>query len=189
MFVRSIVPPSSAFVITGPSTLTSGIVVSASAAVATDVQSAYNTFWGMTPSGSIRVTATNALVGTSPHMAGDLIGLTFYPGVYHAGAAVTNSGVITFDAQNNPGATFIMQLGAAWAPAASTSFNLINGATASMIYFNCVGATTIGASAAWQGTIISPAAIGAGAGASINGRLFSYSGAITLSANTITIPI
>ncbi|MET0458755.1 MAG: ice-binding family protein, partial [Ilumatobacteraceae bacterium] len=121
-------------------------------------------------------------------LAGDLIGRTFAPGVYHADAAVALTGTVTLDGGGDPNAVFIFQLGAAFDTAASTNVNLINGASPSRVYWQVVGATGIGALASFSGTILTTAAITVGAGARLTGQALSTAGAITLSANTVMTP-
>lgn len=153
--------------------------------VAADVQAAYVYYTGLTPAGSIYLGA--APVATSPTFSGDIAGLIFRPGVYFAAAAITNSSNVNFDAQGNPDATFVMLIGAAFAPAAASTVTLLNGAQSANIFWCCTGAVAAGATAAMKGTIISPAAIGFGAGATLQGRALAFgSGATTLSANVVT---
>jgi hypothetical protein len=161
----------------------------AAAQCSTDAQNAYAYFKALPGYGDAYTVAGGARIATSPVVSGDLGGVRFTPGVYSAAAATSNSNFITIDAMNNPNAIFVFQLGAAFTPAASTGFILLNGAKASMIYFAVTGAVAMGASADFQGTIMSPAALGMGAGATLTGRLLTWSGAVTLSANTLILPV
>jgi hypothetical protein len=83
---------------------------------------------------------------------------------------------------------FIFQFGAAFNPAASSTINLVGGASATNVFWQVQGAVGIGALAAFSGTILTPAAITIGAGATLTGRALSTVGAITLSANTVMTP-
>lgn len=153
--------------------------------VAADVQAAFVYYTGLPHIGSIYLGA--AWVATSPTFSGDIAGLTFRPGVYFAAAAITNSINVTFDAQGNPDAEFVMIIGAAFAPAAASSVTLVNGAKSANIFWCCTGAVAAGATAAMKGTILSPAAIGFGAGATLEGRALAFgAGATTMSANIVT---
>lgn len=135
------------------------------------------------------LTAYNSLMAmptTGAALSGDLAGLTFHAGVYSAAAAITNSAGITLDAQGDSTAVFVFKLGAAFAPAASSTVTLVNGALASNVFWIVAGATTLGASAKLAGTILSPSAIGFGAGCTLAGRALSNTDAITLAASTVT---
>jgi hypothetical protein len=122
-------------------------------------------------------------------IAGDLNGRTFHPGVYHANAALALTGTLTLDADNDPDAVFIFQVGAALDTAASSNINLTNGARPTNVFWQVVGATGIGASATFTGTIMSAGAITIGANATVGGRALSTGGTITLATNTIDTPV
>lgn len=151
--------------------------------VAADIAAATAYYNGLTPSGSMWLGA--APVVTSPYFAADMAGIRFTPGVYFAGAAITNSIAVTCDAQGDPNATFVFQIGAAFAPAASSQVVLINGAKEENVFWSVTGATDLGAGATFRGTIISPAAIALGAGAKMYGRILTNAGAVTMSANDV----
>ena len=153
--------------------------------VAADIQAAYVYYTGLPHAGSIFLGA--APVATSPTFSGDIAGLRFLPGVYFAAAAITNSINVTFDAAGDPDAVFVMIIGAAFAPAAASTVTLLNSAKSANIFWCCTGAVAAGAAAHMKGTIISPAAIGFGAGAMLEGRALAFgAGATTMSANVVT---
>jgi hypothetical protein len=62
---------------------------------------------------------------TSP---GDLGGLTLTPGVYTASTSVGLTGTLTLDAENNPDAVFVFQIGSTLTTASNSAISLINGA-------------------------------------------------------------
>jgi hypothetical protein len=106
------------------------------------------------------------------------------PGVYTTAAAISPTGSVTFDAANDPDAIFVIRSSAgALSIAASCAFSLINGATASMIYWVIFGAITIGASASVHGTYVGNGAVTVGLNCNVNGRVTTRAGAITNSGN------
>ncbi|MCW2549012.1 MAG: Ice-binding protein [Mycobacterium sp.] len=117
-------------------------------------------------------------------IAGDLGGLTFGAGVHHAAGAVTVTGTVTLDGQDDPNSVFIFQLGAALATAAASHVTLINGAQAGHVFWQVTGAVGTGASSFFTGTIMAAGAITLGASAQLLGRALGY-GTVTLSANTL----
>ena len=135
-------------------------------------------------------TATlNQRPATATLTSSDLGGQTLLPGVYRSGAALAVTGALTFDAQNDPDAVFVVQTAGALNTTAATTMSLANGAQASNIFWVVGGATTLGAASAFTGTILSAAAITVGAGSRIHGRAISLSGAVTLDSTTfIAIP-
>jgi hypothetical protein len=131
-----------------------------------DLTAAYNAAAALTPTALI---------------AGDLGGRVITPGVYHAGAALAMSTSVTFDALGDPNAVFVFQVGAAMNTTAASHMLLANGAQASHIFWQVLGAVTTGASSSFVGTILGNAAITAGAGTTIDGRALTQGGAVTLS--------
>ncbi|WP_166784069.1 ice-binding family protein [Cryobacterium suzukii] len=119
--------------------------------------------------------------------AGDQNGRTFTAGVYHTAAAFALTGALTLDAQNDPSAVFIFQVDAALNTAAASQIKLINGAQASNVFWQVLGAAGTGANSSFVGTILALGAITVGAGAVVDGRVLSYAATITLAANTFTL--
>gem|GEM_PF-1053153 len=122
----------------------------------------------------------------TPHtqIAGDLNGRTFHAGVHHAATAVTLTGTMTLDGENLPDAVFIFQVDAALDTAAASHVNLINGAQASNVYWQVVGAVGTGAGSTFAGTILAKGAITLGDSTQLIGRALSKGG-VTLANNTI----
>ncbi|AXT86193.1 sortase [Aeromicrobium sp. A1-2] len=118
---------------------------------------------------------------------GDQAGQTFQSGVYAAAAAldVSADGIVTLDAEDDPDAVFIFQVGSALNFGARTSVRLINSAQACNVFWQVGSAATVGASSDFVGTILAAAAITVGADSEVEGRALAGS-AITLAKNTFT---
>lgn len=111
-------------------------------------------------------------------------GTTITPGVYETAGAIGPVGSITFDGGGNRNSIFIFRTIAALTVGAGCVFNLINGATSNNIFFVAGGAISLGANSNTSGTFISPlAAVGVGASATLNGRVFSLAAAMTNNGN------
>lgn len=121
---------------------------------------------------------------TNPELPGDLKGLSYYPGIYKIGAALTLTGTLTLDGNNDPTAVFIFQVSGALTPAAASDVKLINGAQASHVFWQVDGAVTIDAGSSFAGTIMAAGAITVGASAELIGRALSY-GTVTLASNLV----
>ena len=121
----------------------------ATVAALTDATTAYNTLAALAPTGTLT--------------GDDLTGQEVFPGVYHRVAAFAMTTPVTFNAQGDPSAIFVMQSDAALNTTASSTMNLLNGAKASNIFWVVKGAATLGASSYFSGTILSAAAITVGA--------------------------
>jgi hypothetical protein len=102
--------------------------------------------------------------------AGDQGGVTFHPGVHTTAAAFANTGTMTLDADGDSDAVFIFQINAALSSAASSKVVLTDGALANNVYWQVVGAISLGANAKYVGTFLGAGAIAFGDGASLKGR-------------------
>ena len=140
--------------------------------------------------GSLTTAYTTAAGLLSPAvLPTDMTGITFTPGLYNTASAVTlNAGSVTLDAQNDPNAVFIFQIGSTFTAAPGTQVVLINGASAKNVFWQVGSSATINASAAWQGNIIAFTAISMGTDATLQGRAMARNGAVTLLSNKITVP-
>ena len=117
-------------------------------------------------------------------LSGDQIGKTFHAGIYHSSAAFALTGTMTLDGEGNADAIFIFQISAAMSPGAGSEVVLVNGAQAGNVYWQVVGATSVGAASTLVGTILSNGAVTLGAGTNLTGRVLSF-GDVSLSSNGI----
>lgn len=138
----------------------------------TDLQAAYDN-------------AAGRPAGTA--LPADFGGSNFGPGVHTTAAAAGTAalGAFTIDAAGDPDAVFIFQVGGALALGANTTMTLINDAQAKNVFWQVVGAGSIGANTQFVGTLIAGTAVSAGAGSTVNGRLTSLTGAITMSSTQL----
>jgi len=117
----------------------------------------------------------------------DLAGQVFLPGVRTASSSLLlSSGSVTLDAQGNPDAVFIFQIGSTLITGSNTSVSLINGAQACNVFWQVGSSATLGTGTSFVGTVMSLASITANTAATIHGRLLARNGAVTLDTNTIT---
>jgi Ice-binding-like/Bacterial Ig-like domain len=139
---------------------------------------------------SARSTAYSQAAGepSTTTFSGDLAGVTFHPGVHTSAAAVTNTGTMTLDADGDSSAVFVFQVGAALSSAASSKVVLTNGALANNVFWQVVGAVSLGAGASDVGTFLAAGAITLGDGASVKGRLLTP-GTVAMTNSPVTQPI
>ena len=122
-------------------------------------------------------------------LPGDMSGITFTPGLYSTASAVTlNSGAVTLDAQGDPNATFVFQIGTTLIVAVGTQVTLVNGAQANNIFWQVGSSATLNGSSAFAGNIIALTMVSFGTNATLQGRAMARNGAVTLLSNTITAP-
>ncbi len=124
---------------------------------------------------------TNGSAGT------DLAGQTFTPGVRTASSSLLlSSGSVTLDAQGDPNAVFIFQIGTTLITGSNTSVSLVNGAQACNVFWQVGSSATLGTGTRFVGTVMASATITANTAATIHGRLLAQTGAVNLDTNTIT---
>ncbi|HEX5927669.1 MAG TPA: ice-binding family protein, partial [Baekduia sp.] len=116
---------------------------------------------------------------------GALAGATIGPGLHTVAGAVSNTGTVTLDGENDPNAVFVFQIDGAMALAAGSHVVLTRGAQASRVFWQVNGAGAIGATADFAGTLMALDAVAVGNKALVNGRAFARNGALTLDANEL----
>ena len=161
---------------TPPGTVVGSIHVAdpLTAMAAADVSTAYGYLAGLT-CGSVLTTP----LGNAQTLA---------PNIYCIGTAAVLNATLILDGGGNPGAIFIFQINGALSTNPFSSIALINGANVCNVYFQINGALNIGGNSLFQGTAIVAGAINLANGATLIGRGLSTAGAISTSANSVTLP-
>ncbi len=117
----------------------------------------------------------------------DLAGQTFTPGVRTASSSLLlSSGTVTLNAEGDPNAVFIFQVGSTLTTGSNTSVSLVNGAQACNVFWQVGSSATLGTGTSFVGTVMAAESISAGTAATIHGRLLASVGAVTLDTNTLT---
>jgi hypothetical protein len=137
---------------------------------------------------ALTTAATTAANEASNGSAGtELAGQEFLPGVYTASTSLLlSSGSVTLNAQGDPNAVFIFQIGSTLTTGSNTDVSLINGAQACNVFWRVGSSATLGTGTHFVGTIMAADSITANTGATIHGRLLAQTAAVTLENNTIT---
>ncbi|MET3129821.1 hypothetical protein AAKU55_000062 [Oxalobacteraceae bacterium GrIS 1.11] len=116
---------------------------------------------------------------------GQIGGLTLVPGLYKWGTGVSISSDVTLS--GGPNDVWIFQIAGNITQAAAAHVTLIGGALAKNIFWQPAGAVTIGATAHFEGIVLSKTKVAMQTGASANGRLLAQT-AVTLDQDTVTQP-
>ena len=117
--------------------------------------------------------------------AGEIGGLTLLPGLYKWNTGVSISSDVTL--AGGPDDVWIFQIAGNISQAGAKNVTLTGGALAKNVFWQSAGATAIGTTAHFEGTILSKTMIAMKTGASTNGGLLAQS-AVTLQKNTVTVP-
>ena len=145
------------------------------------------------------LTAHHAATAATPvtEMAGDLGGLTLFPGVYHIGAGATIGAgeTLTLNGQGQSNPVFIFQIGSTLTTGTAARVRLTNRAAGCSVFWAVGSSATLGTGTSLQGnlmalvsiTMTTGATIGVGGGRN-GGRAFAQNGAITLDTNQIMAP-
>ena len=121
-------------------------------------------------------------------VAGDLGGQTLAPGLYKSASTLAITGVLTLDAQGDPNAVYIFQIGSALNVASYGQVVLIGGAKAANVFWQLGSSATLGTHSAFKGTMMAYASITIGTGATLDGRALAQNAAVTLDTNAVTKP-
>ncbi len=133
--------------------------------------------------------AYNALAGQAcdHNLTGqDLGGLTLTPGTYCFSSSAQLTGTLTLNAQGNPAAVFIFQIGSTLTTASNSSMVTVNGASSCSVYWQVGSSATLGTGTALKGSIIALTSITLTTGASLQGRALARNGAVTLDTSAVS---
>ena len=136
------------------------------------------------------LTAYNVLAGqsvTSNLTGQDLGGLTLTPGVYFFSSSAQLTGTLTLNAQNDPNALFVFQIGSTLTTASCSTVNVINGGANNGVFWQVGSSATLGTSTVFAGNILADQAITLNTTAKILcGRAIALNAAVTMDTNTLS---
>ena len=110
-------------------------------------------------------------------------------GAYRYSSSAQLTGSLTLDAEGDPNAQFVFEIGSTLTTASASSVVLVNGASPCNVYWQVGSSATLGTTTAFQGNLMTLADISLNNGATVIGRLLARSaGAITLINNYLSRP-
>jgi uncharacterized repeat protein (TIGR01451 family) len=134
--------------------------------------------------------AYNALAGQACNFnltGQDLGGLTLIPGVYCFATSAQLTGTLTLDAQGNPSAVFIFQIGTTLTTATNSSVSIVNGGSSCDVFWQVGISATLGTTTSFQGSILALTSIALNTGATMSGRALAQNGAVTMDSNNVSL--
>jgi hypothetical protein len=119
-------------------------------------------------------------------LSGNIGGLTLTPGLYKSTSSLAiSSGDLTFDAQGDANAVFIIQIASSLTTTSGRKVILSGGALASNIFWQVGSSATFGTTSVFKGTVMAMQSITLNTGATLDGRALARIGGITMAGNTI----
>jgi type VI secretion system secreted protein VgrG len=116
----------------------------------------------------------------------DLGGLTLFPGVYSFASSVGLTGTLTLDANHDPNALFVFQIGTTLTTASSSAVRVIDGGAGNGVFWQVGSSATLGTDTAFLGNILAYSSITLDTGTTICGRALAQDGAVTMDTNTVS---
>jgi type VI secretion system secreted protein VgrG len=117
----------------------------------------------------------------------DLGGQTLTSGVYCFAEGAQLTGTLTLDAQGDPAAAFVFQIGSTLTTASASSILFTNGGKGSGLFWQVGSSATLGTTTAFAGSILALHSITLNTGATIQcGRALASIDAVTMDTNTIS---
>ena len=117
----------------------------------------------------------------------DLGGMTLTPGVYCFSTSAQLTGTLTLNAQGNPAAVFIFQIGSTLTTASSSVVQVINGGSNCNVFWQVGSSATLGTTSQVAGSILALQSITLTTSASVSGQLLARNGAVTLDTGTVGV--
>jgi hypothetical protein len=134
-------------------------------------------------------TAYNAAASLTPTTSGlaELDGLSLTPGVYAGGAlSLADNGVLTL--AGSASSVWVFQASSTLILGSASRIVVTGGANSCNVFWNVGSSATLGTTSQFVGTILAKESITANTGATIAGRLFANTAAVTLDTNVVTVP-
>jgi hypothetical protein len=139
-------------------------------------------------------TAYDVAAGQSVLAANDLSGTDLgerklSPGTYRYNAAALLTGALTLDAEGDPNAEFVFQIGSQLTTESASSVLLVNGASPCNVYWQVGSSADLGTTTAFQGNLMALTSISLKNGATVLGRMLARNGQVSLINNVLTRPL
>lgn len=136
------------------------------------------------------VTAYNDLAGQmcdTDLTSQDLGGLTITPGAYCFSTSAQLTGTLTLDAQGDPNAVFVFQIGSTLTTASNAVVAFVNQGSHCQVFWQVGSSATLGTGTNLAGSILALTSITLNTGAGVSGQLLARNGAVTLDTSSADV--
>jgi hypothetical protein len=117
-------------------------------------------------------------------------GVTLNAGTYFINSGAVLDGILTLNGQGDPNALFVFQIQGAFSTNALSEITLINGAKACNVFWKVEGLVDMSTGTKMKGTVVANnAAILMDINSTLEGRLLSTTGAVTVNGITAKLPL
>lgn len=116
----------------------------------------------------------------------DLGGKTLVPGVYCFTSSAQLTGDLTLNFLGNSNAVFVFKIGSTLTTASNASVSIINGGSICNVFWQVGSSATLGTTTSFVGNILALASVTLNTGATVDGRVFARTGAVTMDTNNIS---
>jgi hypothetical protein len=157
-----------------PGSVTGG-TIHAGDAPATAAQAAAHTAYGALVAEPCGTNLTGKTLGTSPGA------VTLSPGVYCFNSSAQLTGTLTL----NGSGVYVFKIGSTLTTASKSSVVLAKGAMPGNVFWQVTSSATLGTNTVFEGSILANISDTVTTGATVAGRVFALTGAVTLSGNRI----
>jgi hypothetical protein len=108
------------------------------------------------------------------------------PGVYCVASSAQLTGSLVLDAQGDPNAVFVFQIGSTLVTAVNSSVTVINGGRVCNVFWQVGSSATLGTGTKLAGNVIAVASITLNHGVVLSGRALARTGAVTMDADSVS---
>lgn len=144
---------------------------------------------GTAGAAKISAQATYDCLSTLPRptrLLADIGGTTVTAGTYDFASSVGVTGILTLDGEGDPNAIFVFQIPSTFIPATYSVIQVTNSAQPCNVYWLVGSSATLSIGSTTVGNIIAVASVTLNTHATLTGRAFALTGAVTMDTNTIT---
>jgi hypothetical protein len=122
-------------------------------------------------------------------LTGNLGNRKLGPGAYSYASAALLTGALTLDAEGDPAAEFVIQIGSQLTTASGSSVVLEDGASPCNVYWQVGSSAELGTTTAFAGNLMALTSISLNNGVVVNGRMLARNGQVSLINDVLTRPV